>query len=373
MKLKTSSLFALGALLVAAVAWPGTLTALAAIGLGLPLLAQGLGASLPMGALMATTITTSLLNSSYGANYADNSKGLRDLYTSVFEVAKFDELFTVEQTDLTTFRKALVTGNAVSQPFQLSWTPTSTFSFKPAEIPMFDIKIDLEFSSHEVKKSFVGFLHKTGAQQDAQLLTPYLLNNLVIPQHVQDMELSAAFNGVYAAPTTGTAGAVGTMMDGVKQYINDAITATTISTIAIGAAPSDPVDFVTWVEDFAKLIDSKDATRPMTIAMSRSNHIKFQEGMRAKYNMGYRDAVDLNQLYFFPSLSVMGYNAMGSTDKIFCSPKSNSYKPVNKGNAGNGMLFGWEVVDRRIKVWTDYLVGYGFIDHSRVYTNDSDL
>jgi hypothetical protein len=373
MKTKMFPLLLLSGLVLAAVAWPGTLSAVAAVILGPALLALGLGVSPRLGVLMATTISTTLLDASYDAEYADNSKNLKDLQARVFEASSFDELFTIETTDLTTFRKALSTSNAVTQPYQLAWTPTSTFSFKPAEIPMFDIKIDLEFSSHEVKRSFVGFLHKTGQPQNAQLLTKYLLDELVVPQHIEDVELNGCFAGVYAAPTPGTAGAVGTMMDGVKTVINDAITATTITPIAVGAAPTDAVDFVTWVEDFVKEIDNKDRKRPMTLAMNVTNHILFQEGMRAKYNMAYRAAEDLNRVFHFPNITVMGYAAMGSSAKMFCSPKSNSYKPVNKGNGGNGMLFGWEVEDRRVKVWTDYLMGYGFIDHSRVYTNDSDL
>ncbi len=373
MKTKMFPLLLLSGLVAAAVAWPGTLTAVAAVILGPLLLAHRLGVSARMGVLMATAITTTTLDASFDAEYADNSKNLKDLQAKVFESSSFDELFTLEYTDLTTYRKALSTSNAVTQPFQLTWTPTTTFEFGPAEIPLFDIKIDLEFSSHAVKRSFVGFLHKTGQPQNAQLLTKYLLDELVVPQHVEDVELNGCFSGAYATPTPGTPGAVGTMMDGVKTVINDAITATTITPIAIGAAPSDEVDFVDWVEEFAAGIDNRDVKKPMTIAMNNVNFRKFQAGMRAKYNMGWQTAKDLDQLYLFPQLQVKGYAAMGTSDKIFCTPKGNAVKPVNKGNSGNGMMFGWEVEDRRLKVWTDYLMAYGFIDHSRVYTNDSDL
>lgn len=362
-----TSLF-MGPALAAAVGAEALLTSGALVAAGTAF--GGIKMAMGYGSPALFDIVTTQLESEYGAYYVQGSQNERNLYTQLFESAKFDELFEQELTDDTVHRDSLVTIGAVTQPFQLAWTPTGNSTFKPAPIPLFELKVDFEESSYKVEKTWAGFLHKEGLDESQQPLPVWLLEKLVVPRHIHDVELNGCFNGVYAAPTAGTPGAVGTMMNGVKKVINDGITATTISTIATGAPNADPVLWVGQVEAFVAGIDSKDRKTPMKLAMSEDLALRFKRGNRAKYNMQHNQLNELMAIADYPNIMVEGYAAMGSSTKIFCSPKSNSKMPVKKNSQRSRFKF--ETVDRRLKAWTDYWKGYGFVDHSRVYTNDQD-
>jgi len=345
--------------------------AFAAVGVGLPVAARKLNLSTPFAMLMVTTtLTTTAVRASYGGYYADNSKNTKDLYTKQFQAAEFDTLFKMVKTDLTVYRKALVTSTATTQQFQLAWTPNGSYTFTPSPIPLQGIKVDQELSSYDVMDEWVGFLHEQGKSQAEQPLAKYILENLLLPQHIEDIELNGCYFGVQGVVTPGAAGSVGAMMDGVKKVINDAYGAGTISPISVGAIPTDPEDYVDYVMAFGQGIDSKDRKRPMTLAVSLDREYLFKQGMESKYNTQYKSAEDIARVKLQDNITVKGFAAMGTSDKMFCTPDGNAVKPVNMGK---GPLWQFEVVDRRLKVWTDHWMGYGFIDHGRVYTNPEEL
>lgn len=326
-------------------------------------------ACMPQGVLSATTIDADALNDAFGQVFADGSKSARDLYAQAFESQDFDELFQVETTNLTSYRKALSTISTFTQPFQLQWTPNGTITHSPREIPLQLVKFDLELSSYEVYDTFIGFTHREKLPQSAQEYCKYIVNSLIIPGHARDIELNGAFAGVFAEPTPGTPGAVGTMINGVRHVMNVAIDAGTITPITLGAVPSDKEEFVAYMELFAKGIQNLDRKEEMIVAMSIANETKFKEGMTAVYNMNYSQA-EVTKIKHFENLTVKGYSAVGDSDKVWCTPKGNAIKPVNPGGSA---LVQFEQEDRRLKVFGDHLLGYGWIWHDRVYTNDVDL
>jgi|GEM_PF-404456 hypothetical protein len=337
----------------------------------LPVVGNSLRTWSSFGLLLATSTVTTALNAAYQAEYRDGSKGLADLTQNLYESAEFDSLFTIDYTDLTVWEKAVSSSGNITQAFQLAFTPNGTFTFTPSKFPLFDIKVDLLLSSHDIKRSFVGFLHKNNKPQTDQEFIRYIISQHVTPQHIEDVEMHGAWDGVYVAPTPGTAGAVGAMMDGFRKYINDAVTATTITPIAVGAAPTDPEDYVDYIEEFAKSLPNPEKKTAMTIAMNLTAEERFREGMRIKYHTYYRDGeADKGRVYVRPNLMVKGFAAMGDSEKIFCAPKSNLIKAVNMGQ---GPLFNFEQEDRTLKVFGDYMLAYGVWNHKRFYTNDVDL
>lgn len=324
-----------------------------------------------LGLALVTTITTTDLQTAYGAQYANGSKSWQDLKTKVFESSSFDQLFNVEYTNLTTWHKATATMSAVTQRFQLAFTPSGTLTFKPSKYDLDEVKVDLKLSSHSIKRDFIGFAHKTGVPQTAQEFIKYVVEH-VSKQHVEDVELEGAWGGVNATITPGTATNAAGMMDGFRKVINDGITASTIDPIVMGAVPSDPQDFVEYVEEFVKSIPNKYKNWRMTLAMSLTNEEKFKEGMRLKYKTYYDNGTDVMRVYVRPLITVKGEVAMGDSSKIFMSPKDNLYKVVNMGDA-RAPIFNLETEDRSIKIWSDYLVKYCIWNHEWFFTNDVSL
>jgi hypothetical protein len=327
-------------------------------------------ASMPSGVMMATTVTTTALNASYQAMYADGSKGLADLRAQVFFGAEFDQLFTPVRTNLTTYRKAISHSTSSTQAGQVAFTPNGSFSFTPAETPLFWVKDDHKFSAVSMRATWLGSLYEVGKDAADQSFSKYILENHCVPQHIEDVELNGCYAGVFVTPTPGVSGAVGAMMDGFKKTLNAKITATTITPITTGTIPTGAVDFVTYVEEFWKQVNKRDWKRPMTLAMSADAEQLFKEGMQLKYNSQYRDTDMLNKLKHFPNVTVSGQIAMGSSTKMFASPKDNLVHPYNPGATA---VYQFEVEDRSLKVWHDRETGYGTHDDSRVYTNSEEL
>lgn len=350
-------------------AWEAVALALGALAV-MPAIGKALGGFRATG-LLFTSVVISALNTAYGAEFRDNSKSAADLTEKLFESAAFDSLFTIDYTDLTVWEKGTSESGPITQAFQEGFTESGTFTFKPSKFPLFDIKMDMRLSSHKVKRSFIGWAHRNNRPQTDQEFVNYIINVLAAPQHVEDVELYGCWSGVHVAPTTGVAGAPGAMMDGFRKYINDAITANTITPIATGSAPSDPEDYVDWVEGFAKQLPNPEKNTPMTVAMNLTAFERFQEGMRIKYHTYYKaDDADKTRVCVNPRLTVQGFAAMGSSSKIFCAPKFNLVKAVNQGE---GPLFNFEQQDRSLKVFGDYMLAYGVWNHDRFYTNDVDL
>ena len=323
-----------------------------------------------MGSAMAVTITTTALDASYQAVYADGSKGLQDLHAQVFHGAEFDKLFTSIETEYSVYRQAVSTSGSVTQPGQISFTPSGSYSFKAAETPLFWVKAEYQGSSYKLRKTWLGSLHQKGVSEADQTFAKYIIDNHLVPQHIEDVELNGCYSGVYAAPTEGTAGAVGEMMNGFKKVINDKITATTVSPISTSTIPTDAVDFVTYIEEFVKDINKRDWKRPMNLAMNLEYEQLFKEGMEQKYNFNYRSAENLLTLKHFTNITVSGQVAMTGSDKIFCSPMSNLVHPYT---VYEGQLVKFDVDIRTLRAWLDKDLGYGTIDDSRLYTNSEEL
>ncbi|HRH68777.1 MAG TPA: hypothetical protein PLB89_04650, partial [Flavobacteriales bacterium] len=203
-----------------------------------------------------------------------------------------------------------------------------------------------------------------------QQLVRYIMEHHVQQQFVEDVELELAFRGVRVNPTPGTAGAVGTGINGVYTVINDGITAGTIVPVAVGAAPTTAVAYMRYIEAFVEGINFRDRRRPMELAVSEAACSLFEVGMLATYNQNYEATDNLRRVFRYKNILLVPQVAMGNSTKIFCTPIGNAIKPVN---VGKGPLWQFETDDRKIKAWTNTRIGYGFWDHSRVYTNDVEL
>ena len=328
------------------------------------------GVRLRMGIFSATAITTTLLNAAYGAQFKDNSKSQKDLMQQIYASAEFDKLFKVEYTDLTVWEKAVSRSTSFVQAKQTAWTPNGSIVFTPSPIPLHGVKADIEFSSHDVERGFVGFMHENNVPQTSQELIKYVMSNHVNQQFAEDVELELSYNGVRVNPTPGVAGPVAGAINGVYTVLNNAIAAGTITTLAVGAVPTTAVAYMRWVEDFVKRINFRDRRRPMKLAVSENGCSLFEEGMLATYNQNYAQTDNLRKVFRYKNIELVPQVAMDNSKKIFCTVAGNAIKPVN---VGKGQLWQFETEDRKIKAWSDMLMGYGFWDHSRVYTNDIEL
>ena len=307
----------------------------------------------------------------FGAYYLNHGQNLKDLVKQLYRKSVTDMLFTTMTTEDTVIRKSDARITRILQPFQKQFTPIGTLSFKPVTIPLFEMKIDASEYPDELERSWLGFLADQDLDRQKWPFVKWFITEHILPRAEEDYELNEVYAGVYAAPTPGTAGAAGTAMDGIRKIINDWIDDGRTTPIVTGAPDSDPQTFVEQIEDFVAQIDTRYWKETMVIAMYESLELRYRKGMRAKYNMQYLQEPNTSTLADFKNITIAGMPSMVGDDKIWCTPKWNAVVGVKKKANQNAVQLEGE--DRKVKLWSDWYKGVGFIIPELIFTNDQDL
>lgn len=320
---------------------------------------------------MATTITPTDVISSFGAYYLDHGQNLNDLLMRPFRAFGTREAFTNVPTEDTVLRYSDVTVTEILQGYQDTFTAKGSATFKPVTISLHQVKIDQSFNPNNLVYSWLGFLTSNNTDRTTWPFVRWFIESYLLNQVFDDMEKLVVFKGVAVTPTPGTAGNTSDVMDGIKKIIGDAVTAATITPIAVGAPPTDAKDFCTYVEDMVAQIDELYWNKKIVFNMSMAQAKLYREGRRTKYNMMYAQVADLNNIQDFDGFSVAGRMSMQSSTNIWGTPIENAIF-ATKGFA-NASGFELEKVDRTVKIWTDFHIGMGFLLKDLVFTNGEGL
>lgn len=317
-------------------------------------------------------MTISDVTAAYGQYYINNGQNAQRLRKLLYHASsKLDALCTTMPTMDTQLRFARSTMTSVLQGFQKDWTPKGDMDFKPSPINLHPIKVDIEVYPHELEESWLGFLATEDKSPKDWPFIRWAIEEHYLGKLQEEWILEAAYGGVFAAPTVGTASAPGTVVNGLRKIINDSVAAGDITTIATGALDTaDPEALVGQIEDFAKAISTRYRGHNMTIAANMDVYDAYREGVDIKYNKHY-DQADRTRIHRFGNLHIEGMVEMGTSGKIFCTPQANLIKGVR--GVQNQNTFEIEAEDRKVKLFTDYHIGYGLIVPGAVFTNDQDL
>lgn len=307
----------------------------------------------------------------FGAFYQNGGQSVKDLNNQIMYMAETEKaMFTVIPTEDTVLRKANASVGKVLQKFQKTFTDAGTVAFTPRQIDLTHIKVDYKEYPSDLESSWIGFLATKGlAAKDAPLIS-YVINNLIIGKMAEDFELDAIYAGTDTSVTPGTAKLISTGFKGIKKIINDHITATETSAITMGAVPSDAVEFVDYVEDFAKQIPKHIRRVCKPIAMSDELYDLFIAGNGMKYNQGWNQQSELEKVRN-TGMSVVGLASHTGSDKIWTTPEGNAVMGFKK--SANEKVFQIQEDKREVAVMTDFWKGAGFWMPEHIYTNDQDL
>lgn len=312
-------------------------------------------------------ITVADVVTEYGKYYRPEGQGVQDIIDMFYEQSETEAVLRMRPTDQTELRRSSAELTSVLQAFQKKYTPKGGVTFKPRTIPMYKLKIDIAEYPDDLEESWLGFLASEKLDRKQWPFVRWFVEKHVLPKSKEDFELNEIYSGVYEAPAEGVAGADGKSMNGIKKWINDGIADGSISPIITGPLEVAAADFVDQVEEFVKDIDKKMVGKIKSLQMSRSNMIKFREGMRAKYNVNYSQVGDLLQVIDY-GIVVKGLPSMEGSDKLWCTIPENAVLGVKKPTNPNIMQI--ENVDRQVKAYTDFWKGVGFWINQWVYTND---
>lgn len=312
-------------------------------------------------------MTVSDIITEYGAYYQDRGQNVQSLYQVARQPFVSEAAFTPIVTDDTIWTAGKTTFERIVQPFQKAFTPTGTVTFKPVSIQMYKQKADTQEYPDDLEASWLGFLSGPSVKRAEWPFVRWYLETQFFPQLQQDIELNEAWKGVYAAPTAGTAGPASTAMNGLKKIIADHITGGRITPITMGTVPTDPAEFVQYVEDLADQIDKKYWNGVMDLNMSEELERRYLRGKLALY--GKNTTMNgADKSVNFTNLTVAGRPMQAGSGRIWCTPKPNAI--ILKKKTQNQKLVDIQSVDRLVKFLTDWYLGVGFILPELVWCND---
>ena len=303
----------------------------------------------------------------YGDYYINNGQNATDLMQKLHQPSVTAEEFRTIPTTDTVVRKGSSAMTRVLQPFQKAFTPIGDLSFLPHLIELFNMKIDVEFMPDEIVDTWVGFLEGLATnERDKWPFVRWFIEVHIIAQSVEDYELYEAWDGVYAPPTPGTAGALGTATDGIKTIFTK--NAGRINTIAMGAMPTDPVDVVSYVEDFVKEIPQLYRDKMRNLYVNPDVMLAYKMGKEEKYNKNYANDKDLVSLKFFPNIMVKGLPSMKQDNTIWCTLEENKIRPIRRAQFSN--LKVGEYSPRKVSVFGDWWSVCSFVHPESIFRND---
>ena len=312
--------------------------------------------------LSSTVVTIADILTEYGAYYSgkDNKTALLKKF---FQKSETEGDFNQRITEATRIELANTTISRVLQRFQKAFTPISTTVFTPQVVDLYKMKIDLSFYPDEIEESWLGFLASGDLNRKDWPLIRYLLEELALNQIIEDLEKNEIFAGKPGTITPGTATAAGTSMLGIREQLKGA----SIQTIAVGAVPTDPKDFVSYVELMYNSVPEVLRTNLDKFFMSKALETRFKTGMREKYNINYNQVNDLTTI-IDTNVMIAGRASHGSSDIVWTTPAMNRVIGVKKPN--NDKIFKVEESKREVLAMTDFYKGVGFWNDAFVYRNN---
>lgn len=307
--------------------------------------------------------------SEYGSYYLNHGQNKNDLAAKFFRPSETAKYFAKQPTSDTVARNGAASIDRVLQGFQKAFTPIGNLTFKPNPVNLYQLKVDKQEYPDEIVDSWLGFLEGEGIDRAAWPFVRWMMEEHIIPQLHEDFELNEAYKGVYAAPTPGTAGAAGTAMNGIKKQIADYITAGRSVAIAMGAVPTDEIDFCTYVETFVASLPMELRKRIDGLFMNEDLHLRYKEGKRKKYNLQYAQTTDLETVFHYPNARVIGLASHNGSNKIWTTTPKNRKRWIKKENAITAPAVK-EFSARAISIYTDWWEVLGFVYPEIVYATD---
>jgi hypothetical protein len=317
------------------------------------------------------TLNVTDLVAEFGAYYQNNGQNVSRLNELTYATTNTASYFGLQLTNDTIFDSSLSDIGEVQQAYQDSFTPKGDVNFAPVRIELFHQKIDWAKNPQSLSGTWAGFLTGDGAQDVASWpFTRWLIETKLIPRYKGDYEKKSSFNGVYVAPVEGTAGSAKHAMDGIGIIINKWIDSGRTTPITTGALETDPEDFVTQVEEFVKDIDDDYIMDLDIIFMNMTKFKLYKEGMRAKYNMNYSQAV-LDTVVDNEHLKIVGLQSMGASEKLWAAPPE--IRKRFQKRSQNINTFQVESKERKLSVYTDWYEVLNFTVPEKIFTNNQQL
>lgn len=315
----------------------------------------------------------------YGSYYKDGNINSQNLHKQIMTVSETKALFPTRQTDNTRIDEVNMSLTSVLQPFYSKFSSLGALDFTPNYWNLDRVKINVRIKPDDLSATALDFMVQKGLyRKEAPVIA--MVAEYLLQKAKEDDEESVMFLGVRKDPTTeqqaaGTPGAVVDSRTGIRHKIRLYNAAGKFSSlgsmIAMGAVPTDPVLFVTYMETYYYAIPEKYRKFIKWFSMSKTLETRFKRGMRLKYNANYPQATDF-AVIIDTMVQVRGFTSHESSDMIWTTVDGNQIGRIKNPSNANVFDMATEGLYDVI-MGTDWYEGYDFINPTWIWTNGRDL
>ena len=252
----------------------------------------------------------------------------------------------------------------LTQPYQKDWTPKGTATFTPEILKNRPVKVDFTLEPKALEATWLGYLKTNGSSAEEYPFVQYIYERLI--EKVARELNNTTINGVYVAPTAGTAGAAIAAFNGLLKIVTDAITATKITPIATGALSTSNIR--TKVEQMVDALPTEHRDQDLVLLMSPSWARAYFRLNRTDFgaNIDYKPG---ETMVDFTNVKIVTPQYMNGSSRMIITPAANLFLLEDGVNEEERMII--EAEKRVINIMMDFKRGVGFgIIEDYVWTND---
>lgn len=301
------------------------------------------------------------LASDLGAYYRDKKQEVLAKMYAAEDMRKYFQVVSGVQDEYVMTEMLF---DELTQPYQKAWTPKGTGTFSPEILKNRPVKVDFTLEPKALEATWIGYLKTNGSSHEEYPFVQYIYER-IIEKVARELNYTT-INGVYAAPTPGTAGAAAAAFNGILKIVTDAITATKITPTATGALSTSNIR--TKVEQMVDALPTEHRDQELVMLMSpswarayfRLNRTDF--GANIDYKAG-ETTVD------FTNVKIVTPQYMNGSSRMIITPAANLFLLEDGVNEQEKMIV--QANRRELEVMMDFKRGVGFgIIENYVWTND---
>ncbi len=323
-----------------------------------------------LGAFEGNTIDVSELKTELGTYSSQGNKLdlIRDIYSG-FTTAQF--MTPISATE--SYKAVRSHMTSVVQEFSPKWTPSGDAKFTATAILNRRHKINFSIVPADVGNSWLLHLYNENKTPDQMPITRYIVQNILLPSIVQDIELKMIGKGKYKETAPGVVGKAEDSMDGIETLL---VAASKSLDKGINFYP-DAVDLrsatdavvVEYIDNFAHNITSKYQAIKMNIFLSSDIYLKYKRGYKVLWGAGSgTEKADFGTgRVDFTNFSLQVLDCLYGSPIIFCTPKSNfiMLQNVNKPQ----VITDVQKHNYEVRYYGEFWLGVGFAIGEMVFAS----
>lgn len=307
------------------------------------------------------TIDVADLRQEFGTFLSQNRTNL-DIIRQLFNGFTSAPHFTTVPA-VTEYRAIQSQINSVVQQFKRKWTPQGNTKFTPLTIKNYRHKINVPIIPAEVLDSYIFYLYDESLAPDQMPITKYIVNQLILPRILDDIELRMIFKGKYVESTDDNATAPEESMDGIETLLvaQKALGNSKVNFFgqSINWDTATAEEIVKFVNDFSDSVDDK--LKIKTIYASKKVRRKYQRAYDTVYKgtLGRVGGLNPAAVVDYGEKEIIALDGMDGSPIIFATTPGNMVKLRHKNQAPN-IINDVQKHNYEVRLFGEFWLGAGF-------------